>query len=141
MRDDTEPTAEIVVEPRAEPFTPEVDPATPAVGKWYWLKSSVKKHVGWEPKTNEEDDDVAIEEDAIEMRFVCVVRLGSNYAAVKGLEGDSTWRIHFDNFHDECEFIPNPQDIIAGETKRRQETVVGLMQEIRDVTARLAGVP
>ena len=129
----------LIIEPRAVPFTPE-DPATPTVGKWYWLSVTNKKHVGWEPKKDEDDEDVGIYEKVIEKVFVCVVRLGSNYAKVKSLKG-STWRIHFDDFHELCEWIPEPQRIIAGETKMHQDKVVLLMQEIREVTARLAITP
>jgi len=129
----------LIIEPRAVPFTQE-DPSVPVVGKWYWLSVTETKHLGWEPKKNEDDDDVPIESKSTEKVFVCVVRLGSNYAKVRSLSG-TTWRIHFDEFHAECEWIPEPARIIAGETKLHQDKVVLLMQEIREVTARLAITP
>lgn len=133
-------TDDLIIEPRAEAFTVE-DPAAPTVGKWYWLKTEVEKVVGWTkvPEDSEEEPE-PIKEEQIGKEFVCVVRLGSNYAKVENLSGH-TWRIHLDEFHDECEWIQDPQRIIAGETKARQGVILALMQDVREVTARLAITP
>jgi hypothetical protein len=137
----------LVVEPRAVPFELD-DPALPKVGKWYWLTTTVSKHVGWEKKLDESDDDVEITEEVIGKEFVCVVHIGSNYVELQGLDrgrrdypDQPTWRVHFDDFHTQTEWIENPQAIIDGSTKLHQNNVVGLMQEIREVTARLAITP
>jgi hypothetical protein len=126
-------SAEIVVEPQAERFEIE-DPTAPQIGKWYWL--STKK-----PKTNNDEDEA--NESANEKQFVCVVRIGSNYIKLQSLghKNHTSWRIHNDDFHDSCEWIPDPEAIITRETARHQQTVIALMQEIRDVTARLAITP
>lgn len=135
-------TSDIIVEPRATLFEVE-DPAAPAVGKWYWLTHTVREHDGWKPKKNEDDDDVPIYKTSTEKVFVCVVYLGSNFAKLRGLGHKqwSSWRIHFDDFHARCEWIPNPQEIIASTTKMHSDRVLALMEEVREVCALIGVTP
>jgi hypothetical protein len=144
MSDEVEATA-LVVEPRAEAFSPE-DPAAPSVGKWYWLTTLEREVDGW-GKT-EDGDDVPNYKEVLGKEFACVVRIGSNYVELQGLDrGDRrypsrpTWRVHFDNFAENCSWIPDPQRIIDGSKKLHQDAVVLLLQEIREVTASLAITP
>ena len=137
----------LILEPRAEKYEPE-DPTAPKVGKWYWLSVTVAKTTGYTevPKGSDEEPEPIIER-RIEKHFACVVHLGSNYVRLQGLgerqpggggrREHPTWRIHNDDFYEKCEWIPNPEAIIARETASHQKTVVALMQEIREVTARL----
>jgi hypothetical protein len=142
-----EPTAKIVVEPRAEEFRVE-DPTAPKVGRWYWFTETVSKTVGWQDEPDGDGEDVPINAESTERHFVCVVRIGSNYAKIQSLgherhgsESSESCRVHLDDFADRCTFVPNPEQVIAEHTRRHQETIVALMQEVRDVTARLAITP
>jgi len=105
-----------VVEPRAEPVDQEEDPAAPKVGRWYWVKS---------------------EEDGKEDRWLgCVIHVGSNYIELEAVGGGST-RVHGDVFWQECTFIPEPDRILQHEIDTHQRQVYALMDEVKQITARL----
>lgn len=109
----TEVTA-IVVAPdeaqRAEEL-PTDDPATPAVGKWYWVAGKSERWLG------------------------CIVHVGSNYARLKG----TRWarRVHLDQFFEVCTFEPDPDTVIGGFIGTHNRRVGELMEEVKAVTMRL----
>jgi hypothetical protein len=102
----------------AEEIEPEDD--TPEVGEWYEMEVS-------EDVTRTDSDPHCLSDDFFDCDgpvvktevvretsedhwetvsvtrrvLVCVTRVGSNYAKVESVKGHS-WRIHFDDFHDEC---------------------------------------
>lgn len=98
------------------------DPRVPAVGKWYWVKS--EDHEG-KPRR----------------WFGCVVHIGSNYVELRGPNtrvSTNVARVHASDFWQECEHVPDPDDVISAKIAHHQEQVKFLMNEVRDVTAKLA---
>jgi hypothetical protein len=103
-----------------------VDPEAPAVGKWYWVKTS-RPEKGEDPEW-----------------FGCVVHVGSNFAKIEGVaDGNSTTmqRISLAHFFDHCRFEANPDKILDGEVARRQRGVNLLMGKVVEITRRLAISP
>jgi hypothetical protein len=153
---DTETTdhhAEIVVDsngPRAQEFTT-YDPAAPIIGKWYWYAPppSPKPSLATEDAPENTTEDAT--EDAPESVFVCVVHVGSNYVKIQGLGNGNgsnsgrmstpSWRIHLDSFRGLCAHEPNPEGVIQTNTARHQKTALAIMQEVKEVTARLMITP
>lgn len=90
-------------------------------GQWFWLDcvDSAGKH---------------------EAELVCVVLVGSNYAKVKNAHGNS-WRVHFDDFANECTPAPDAERILAGQLARQNAETRRLLQEVQDLTRRLGVAP
>ena len=112
---------------RTEELPAQEDPATPKIGRWYWVgpRSTSKKK-----KTNEQ-----------ERWLGCVVHVGSNYVELRGpdtRQSSYVTRVHADEFWDECEHVPDPDRIIGERIAHHQGEVKRLMVEVRDVTAKLA---
>jgi hypothetical protein len=120
MSDETfiEPTTPIS---DAEKSIPE-DPNAPAVGRWYYVRTKDKSH-----------DEGHFRKKKTWLG--CVVRLGSNYAKLEGV--DCSRRVHFDEFDKICEPAPDAADVIARRISRHKTNVRALMGEIRDITAQL----
>lgn len=99
-----------------------LDGKTPEVGQWYWITDSDGNR--W---------------------FACVVNIGSNYVGVEGVpdkyRSTRVDRIHFDNFWEQCEFEPDPDDVINREIQNHQDEVHRLMGRAKEITARLAVTP
>ena len=110
------------------------DPAKPAIGKWYWLTVT--------GPDRDEDDEGGSGKGKTHKRFVCVTHVGSNYAEVATPDGryngNVTWRIHLDDFPDECEYVPNHEEVLQTKIASHQNNVRALMHEVQEVTARLA---
>lgn len=88
------------------------------VGQWYWVKR--------------EDGDPW---------FACVTSVGSNYAKVESPHG-SFLRIHFDNFAEQIERREyDPDKVIKKNIDRHREAVRVLLDEIKQLTARLGLTP
>lgn len=92
---------------REEPVEERAEP-----GQWYWVK---------------QEDGRAL---------ACVVHVGSNYVEVEYVSGSSQ-RFHFDVFDDRLTPEPDPAAAIAERVSHYQGVVAQLMQDVRDVTARL----
>lgn len=86
------------------------------VGQWYWMK---------------DDGDVCL---------ACVVRVGTNYAELKGVGGGSE-RVHFDEFDGRCAPEPEPDAHIDEQIRRHQAEVNRLMGRVKELTARLGVAP
>lgn len=96
------------------------------LGSWHWLR--VDKH------------DNASKEGEREV-LVCAVELGSNYVKVERPEG-STWRLHLDDvFPDVARPCANPQSVIRKAIETRQQNVSRLLDEVKEITARLGMAP
>lgn len=124
----TEPT-NIEIAPNTQEEERDADPATPAIGKWYWVNRSP-------------DED----EDEPDRWLACVVHVGSNYVKVEGpsetyADSRSFQRIHFDNFWKVCEYEPDATSVIQQRVGGHQRTFNQLMGKVKDVTARLGVVP
>jgi len=108
---------------RTEELPAEEDPASPRIGRWYWVGNTKKK--------KKKDD-----------RWLgCVTHVGSNYVELEGPDTRSSshsTRVHADEFWDHCEHVPNPERVLGERVAHHQMTVKALMREIHDVTARLA---
>jgi len=91
------------------------------IGQWYWIKHKKKK------------------------TLVCVMEVGSNYAelySVRGEHGGSTiWRVHFDDFHEQCTRELDADRVIAGEVERHRLAVARLMDKVKQLTSRLGLTP
>lgn len=121
-----------------------VDPNAPAVGRWYWLKLTVEKRrqVG-ERKNGEpkwEDYSVEIEQ------LACVTHVGSNFATLTWPTLDSysenhrtmSTRVHFDTFEERCRPERDPKTVIDGFTRTHQQKALFLMEQVQEITERLA---
>lgn len=111
-----------VVELRAEELPPASDAAAPAVGKWY--------HVKFDGKNGHDD----------QTYFLCVVHLGSNYVEFKTLT-ETSHRVHQDEFWDRCTYVDDPEAYIQGHVEAEQRALHALMENVRELTARLAITP
>ena len=90
------------------------DSAAPAVGKWYKVK------------------------DGDDPRWLgCAVHVGSNYVELEGVNGEKQ-RVHFGEFWNECEHVPDPDVVIDGVVALHSGKIRTLMNRVREITARLA---
>lgn len=114
---------ELVVPP-TEPTTerPRIEEKLPAVGEWYWLKND-------KPEDGEPD-----------RWLTCATHVGSNYVKVTAV-GESSERIHFDDFDEKCTFEPNPQPYIDAKIKHHWDNAQQLMCEVQAITAQLGVAP
>lgn len=101
-------------------------PEDPAVGKWYWIVTQPAY-----------DDDKETKAAGPKPALWCVTRIGSNYVKLTHAFGDSTWRIHIENFADKCEYEPNAEDVIKQKVLQQQLKINALMGDVRDITAQL----
>lgn len=95
------------------------------VGSWWWIY--IRTH------------DKGESEKGTRM-LCCLTHVGSNYAAFESV-GASRYtdiRVHFDKFHEECEPETNAEHIIKQNVERHRVKTVALMEQVKDVTARLA---
>lgn len=99
------------------------------VGQWYWVHSTDdeadKTHQAW---------------------LGCVTRIGSNYVKLEGPAhkyAGSTFneRIHLDEFEKRCTLEENPETYLRGKVETHQRTVEGLLNDIKQLTARLGISP
>ncbi len=134
------------IEKRVEAQTAErefpIDPNAPVAGRWYWVRDdgdaegSVRSQKMKRQKKN-----------APPKRWLaCCVHLGSNYALLEGpgmhgprpSYGNTTQRVHFDDFNKECTFEPNAEAILAAEVEKHRRHAAALMGEVQKLTAQLA---
>lgn len=104
------------------------------IGDWYWLKQTERILVNEDVPDDEFEEEW--EEVEIDPQLSCIVRLGSNYAKLRNVDG-SSWRVHYDTFHEECTPEHAPDPIIEGKIGRHQEDVRSLMGEVKQLTAGL----
>jgi len=88
------------------------------LGSWYWYK----------------DEDGTY--------LCCIISIGSNYVKVKGLYSDSssghwTARVHFDKFEEHLTPCLNAQEIITQHQAEYKDNVRLLLEEVKEITARL----
>lgn len=116
----------------AKPIEPGEDQTAPAIGRWFWFTQK--------------------EKGKMVRRLVCVTEIGSNYAEVTGVRGadggqyysssdehpgGSSWRLHLDEWT-VCTTREFEADvIIQGEIERGQKAVAKLLDEVKQLTARL----
>jgi len=89
------------------------------VGQWFWTK--------FQNREGEEEEFLS-----------CIVKVGSNYAEVDPVVGRETERIHFDHWDERCRPEPDPDPVIAQGIESSQRRTNQLMEQVRDITARLA---
>lgn len=87
------------------------------VGQWYWLTT-----------TNGDDEEETV--------LTCVVHVGSNFVKLESANRAS-WRVHIKNFDQETRFEPNPNDYIQAQIARHRENVTGLLNDVKQLTAKL----
>jgi hypothetical protein len=118
---------EIVILSRDEVPKSEVDdgedPTAPKVGRWYWVTGEE-----WSSKKGK---------DVTRRWLGCCVRVGSNYLKIEYV-GDSSERIHLNEFYERCEYVPDPDGIIAENVLEYQGQVKSLMGDVKELTARLS---
>ena len=96
------------------------------VGQWYWIDS-----------TEHDENDYKIL--VTKKRLACIIHVGSNYAKLED-PNSYTWRVHFDNFAKTCTRETSAEFIIKDKILKHQRETQQLMEQVRDLTARL-GVP
>jgi hypothetical protein len=101
-------------------------PEDPAVGKWYWVETEPSYEADEETRAAGKKPDLW-----------CITRIGSNYVKLTHAFGDTTWRIHINNFADKCEYEPNAEQIIKQRVLQQQQKINTLMGEVRDITSQL----
>lgn len=84
-----------------------------ALGEWYWHSKKGER------------------------RLMCVMRVGSNYAKLQDVYGQTT-RVHFDEFDDVCEKAHDAETVIKEAIQGYQAETMRLLAEVEKVTARLA---
>ncbi len=146
------PTAELVpvaadTGTRAEQMPPEEDPASPKVGRWYWVVEPSKKVTEKTYKVSvrilgadgidDDPDPVDLPEERTDRWFGCVTHIGSNYIQLKGPFGREA-RIHGEDFDRSCLFEENPQRVIAENVGKHEMEVRELMGQVKQIMARLA---
>lgn len=106
-----------------ERIDPGEDPTALQVGRWYWVRD--------------------VDEEEKEARWLgCVVHVGSNYAELEGpsarhCEGHQSERVHFDEFAETCEFVPDPDTLINAKIGHHQRRAQQLMGQVQELTALL----
>lgn len=106
----------IVVQSIAEAENP---PERVQIGHWFWFKGEEGERLG------------------------CVIHVGSNYVKLQfpKRRGTEAIRIHIDEFWDICRFEPNPDALIHDKVEDYKKNVIGLLEEVKRVTAQLAITP
>lgn len=99
----------------SETLPNEAPPLT--IGQWYWVKGEKKER--W---------------------FGCIVHVGSNYVEMSDIY-ESTCRIHFKDFDQECTPETNPEKVIQEHIGKHQTKVQQLMGRVAEITARLGVGP
>jgi hypothetical protein len=92
------------------------------LGSWHWLQVAA------------DDDEPARE------ALVCVTRVGSNYARVKTPDGHA-WRVHFEDWDLRTRPAPDHRAYVDERLAEQKTKVAGLLEEVRQVTARLGMAP
>jgi hypothetical protein len=125
------PTTDIVlVDKPSETKRTENLARAPEVGDWYWLK--VEESDGWD-----DDNDAPLNPRIVE-RLTCVMHVGSNYVELTAVSHhDTTWRVHENEFDDECTYEPDPQMYINQKIALHQGKVNELLDNVKQLTARL----
>lgn len=95
------------------------DPNIAEEGQWYWHKG--RKRDKW---------------------LGCVWTIGSNYVELRSPQGGkynshSSERVHFDDFHKLLTYEPDANRIIASNVAAHQANLRALLEEIRELAARL----
>lgn len=107
------------------------------VGQWYWITETIEE--GWD---DEKDEPLSVREVR---RLTCVTAVGSNFVKLRGLDDDhngyTSWRIHFDNFDDECTRELDPDTVIAAHVEKHRHAVNVLMDKVKQLTSRLGIIP
>lgn len=86
------------------------------VGQWYWVIDGSDRWLG------------------------CITHVGSNYVEMEGVDGKL--RVHFDEFHTKCgDRELDPDTHIDSQVRLHQHNVHRLMQEVKELTARLGVAP
>jgi hypothetical protein len=97
----------------------------PAVGEWYWVKTTESEH----------------KRKKIVEWLACVVKIGSNYVKFEGPNAGSRWnstlRVHLDEFDTDCRLEPNAEAIIRGHIDDSQKRLFSLMEDVKQLTASL----
>ena len=85
------------------------------LGQWYWIKSNGEEVLA------------------------CVMRIGSNYIGLSRphVHGETTWRVHLDNFWRDLRFEPQADVLIPRYQQEAQRESELLMAEVHKVMARL----
>lgn len=111
--------------------TPEVQ-----IGQWYWVNDVVE----WD----HEDEGKRWKKGDKYKWLGCVMEIGSNYVKVESPRYDhssSSTRVHFDEFEKVLKYEPNADQYIADQQLLYKQRVNALIEEVKEVTAKLGIVP
>lgn len=107
-------------------------------GQWYWVKETAR----W--KGDADDDGNPLKKGKSWEWLGCIWAVGSNYVEVRSPTSDDGYRssrIHFDDFHATLRHEPEAARIIAGKAAGQQMKLRGLLNDIRELAARLGFQP
>jgi len=117
------------LKPRAKAETIASDDVGLAIGQWYWMEIEERD---WEKS-----------QDVTETHLVCIIHLGSNYAELQGVQRDQyntqTWRVHFDEFAEECKRCWDPDVVINNKVVDYKAELGALLGEVQRIMGSLAG--
>lgn len=119
------------------------------VGDWYWVRADA---------SSRDDEDVdgvdpvpglpeAPDESGVRRGrwFGCVVRIGSNYAELRGVAGRHgsyrCERIHLDEFDKTCTRERRPEAVISANVDKARAAVAENLQKVKQLTSSLGIVP
>lgn len=122
------------------------------VGDWYWVVSA---RLRGDEDEDEDEDLVGADVPALQEPgsagtrrgrwFGCVVKIGSNYAELRGVAGERgsrrSERIHLDEFDSRCSKERDPEAVISANVDRARLRVASLLKEVKQLTASLGVVP
>ena len=117
--------AVVVSTERAQRDEASLESALPTLGGWYWITSSNPKDE--DPEAPEPNSWVG-----------CVTHIGSNYAKVTYPSGDTSIRIHLDQWEARAKPLVNPDGYFRRRVDEQQARAQVLMGKVRELAASLS---
>jgi len=104
----------------------------PKLGQWYWIAETCR----WDGEFQKN----LKKGDTYEW-FGCIMKIGSNFVELHSPHtnhgGYNETRIHFDNFHAKLRLEKDPESVIKDQILYWQTESRKLLNDVRDLTARL----
>lgn len=124
---------------RAERIEGSTDMVLPRIGEWYWLQVEhfyrLEEAAGGLVRNlvSPKDESVYASGEILTV----VTEVGSNYARLTCVDGQSHQRVHLDELESRAKRELNAADIISGQVRRCRTESALLMEQLDDLTRRL----